>query len=213
MAELLSTLSIVFFVVAGVAFVLAVFLWFFFRIPKVVSDLSGRTAKKSIARMRNAQPSRERDRRGTAGKTSEPKTERQSAEQKPVRPRPVTASQPKPAPQKPVSPKPAPQKPQDEPATAVLQEAETTPLSEERTAPIPDARPLTSLLTDEAAETAPLAVGTAPLPPKGLPDAGATASLTDDSATRPLPETRVRRDPRLRMLDEIILIHTDEVIE
>lgn len=52
MAETLSTLSIISFVVAGVAFVVAIFLWIIFHIPKVISDLSGRTARKSIARMR-----------------------------------------------------------------------------------------------------------------------------------------------------------------
>lgn len=51
MAETLSTLSIISFAVAGVCFVLAVFFWFFFKIPNVIGDLSGRTARKSIAKM------------------------------------------------------------------------------------------------------------------------------------------------------------------
>lgn len=54
MAETLSTLSIISFAVAGVSFVLAVFFWFFFKIPTVIGDLSGRTARKSIAKMRAA---------------------------------------------------------------------------------------------------------------------------------------------------------------
>lgn len=54
MAETLLILSIISFAVAGVSFVLAVFFWFFFRIPTVIGDLSGRTAKKSVARMRAA---------------------------------------------------------------------------------------------------------------------------------------------------------------
>lgn len=54
MAETLSTLSIISFAVAGVSFVIAVFFWFFFKIPTVIGDLSGRTARKSIARMRAA---------------------------------------------------------------------------------------------------------------------------------------------------------------
>jgi len=52
MAEILSTISIVSFVAAGVCFALAVLLWFLFDIPAVIGDLSGRTARKSIARMR-----------------------------------------------------------------------------------------------------------------------------------------------------------------
>lgn len=54
MAETLSTLSIVAFISAGVFFLFAAFFWFFFRIPSVIGDLSGRTARKSIAKMRMA---------------------------------------------------------------------------------------------------------------------------------------------------------------
>lgn len=54
MAETLQLLSIISFAVAAVCLVLAVFLWFFFRIPDVIGDLSGRTARKSIAKMRAA---------------------------------------------------------------------------------------------------------------------------------------------------------------
>ena len=52
MAETLSTLSVISFAIAGVSFVLAVFFWFFFKIPTVIGDLSGRTARKYIAKMR-----------------------------------------------------------------------------------------------------------------------------------------------------------------
>ena len=54
MAETLSLLSIISFAIAGVCLVLAVFLWFFFKIPSVIGDLSGKTARKSIAKMRVA---------------------------------------------------------------------------------------------------------------------------------------------------------------
>lgn len=53
MAETLSTLSIISFIIAGVCLVLAIFLWIFFRIPSVIGDLTGRTARKSIAKMRS----------------------------------------------------------------------------------------------------------------------------------------------------------------
>ncbi|MEE0929377.1 MAG: hypothetical protein UIM53_00085 [Acutalibacteraceae bacterium] len=52
MAEVLSIISLVSFIVSGLCFVLAVFFWFFFKIPSVIGDLSGRTARKSIAKMR-----------------------------------------------------------------------------------------------------------------------------------------------------------------
>lgn len=54
MAETLSTLSIISFVVAGLCLAVAVFLFVYFKIPSVIGDLSGRTARKSIAKMRIA---------------------------------------------------------------------------------------------------------------------------------------------------------------
>lgn len=52
MAQTLQTLSIISFAVSGVCLVLAIFFWFFFKIPRVIGDLSGRTARKSIAMIR-----------------------------------------------------------------------------------------------------------------------------------------------------------------
>lgn len=52
MAEILSNVSIVLYVIAGVCFVLAILFWFVFDIPTVFGDLTGRTARKSIAKMR-----------------------------------------------------------------------------------------------------------------------------------------------------------------
>ena len=52
MAQTLQMLSIISFTVAGVCLVLAIFFCFFFKIPSVIGDLSGRTARKSIAKMR-----------------------------------------------------------------------------------------------------------------------------------------------------------------
>ncbi len=54
MAETLSTLSIVSFVLAAISLAVAVFLWFFFGIPTVIGDLNGNNARRSIARMRAA---------------------------------------------------------------------------------------------------------------------------------------------------------------
>lgn len=54
MAEILSTISIASFVLAGVFFILSILLWFKFKIPKIIGDLTGRTAKASIAKMRES---------------------------------------------------------------------------------------------------------------------------------------------------------------
>lgn len=53
-ADILSLVSLISYIVAGVCLVLAAFFWFFFKIPSVIGDLSGRTAKKSIEKMRQA---------------------------------------------------------------------------------------------------------------------------------------------------------------
>lgn len=52
LAGILSLISTISYGIAAVAAGLAVFLWFKFKIPSVISDLSGRTARKSIARAR-----------------------------------------------------------------------------------------------------------------------------------------------------------------
>lgn len=48
MADTLSLLSVIAFVIAGVSLAVAIFLWFFFHISSVIGDLSGRTDRKSI---------------------------------------------------------------------------------------------------------------------------------------------------------------------
>lgn len=50
--NVLETISLISFVLAAISAVLAVVFWFVFKIPTVISDLSGRTARKSIERMR-----------------------------------------------------------------------------------------------------------------------------------------------------------------
>lgn len=54
MAQIYQTISIVTFSLAAVSLILAVVLWFKFDIWKIIGDLSGRTAKKSIEHMRSA---------------------------------------------------------------------------------------------------------------------------------------------------------------
>ncbi len=52
MAETLSLISIVSFIAAAVCLVVTVILFFWFQIPSVIGDLSGRTARKSILQNR-----------------------------------------------------------------------------------------------------------------------------------------------------------------
>lgn len=52
MAQIFNIISIVSFSLAGVFLIIAVILWIKFNIPKIIGDLTGRTAKKSIAQMR-----------------------------------------------------------------------------------------------------------------------------------------------------------------
>lgn len=52
MAEILSIISLVSFIIAGISFVLAVAFFFVFKIPNVIGDLSGKNAQRSIAQLR-----------------------------------------------------------------------------------------------------------------------------------------------------------------
>lgn len=52
MAELYSTLSIIFYIVAILFFIAAVLIFIALKIPRVFSDLTGRTARKNINRTR-----------------------------------------------------------------------------------------------------------------------------------------------------------------
>ena len=52
MAETFNFISIISFIVALIFVVLAVVIWFVFKIPSVIGDLSGRTAKKTIENLR-----------------------------------------------------------------------------------------------------------------------------------------------------------------
>lgn len=54
MAETLSMLSIISFIIAGIAFVAVVFLWILFKIPRIIGDLSGRNARKTVAKVRSS---------------------------------------------------------------------------------------------------------------------------------------------------------------
>ena len=49
----INIVSIIFFIIAGVSLLVAIYSFIRFNIPQVIGELSGRTAKKSIAQMRD----------------------------------------------------------------------------------------------------------------------------------------------------------------
>lgn len=176
MAQTLQNLSKISFTISGVCFVLAVFLWFFFKIPMVIGDLSGKTARKSIADMRAANErsgikfygeSRTNSERGklTGLMTGTFKTKKKKTEQL-----------------------------KKNPAKSVT---------------VKDA-PETTLLAENKAETLKTQA-------TGLLEAETTGLLVDEDATAPLVDMSNRisvrsKAKKFEMIDEVILIHTDEVI-
>ena len=164
MAQTLQTLSIISFAVAGVCFVLAIFFWFFFKIPTVIGDLSGRTARKSIAKMRAAN-----EKTGTKSyKESKTNAERGK----------LTGTMPDVA-------------DDGKPETGLLAENKADGLESEATG-----------VLDEAT---------------GILESETTGLLIDENATAPL-DTPAHQHPtrtggkKLEMVEEVMFVHTDEVI-
>lgn len=167
MAETLSTLSIISFAVAGVSFVLAVFFWFFFKIPTVIGDLSGRTARKSIAKIRAANEKtgvktyKESKTNAARGKLTGNIPDSAKLTNQETRANPVS------------------------PETRLLAENKAGSIHSEKT----------DMLDSEVTEL--------------LTDAEATAAL-DPAA--PSAVKRTGGKAALKLMEEVMLIHTDEVI-
>lgn len=182
-AEILSLISTISYILAVVCLTLAVFFFFKFQIPSVIGDLSGRTAKKSIARMRDSnEKAGGKGYRPSAANVSRGKlTETMTHAAKPAAPKPAA---PKPAAPKPAAPK----KPQES-----------------------DIPPETRLLAENEAEAPSIQETTL------LGDADATGLLEDPDATTLLEENakpaKRTGGKKLVMLDEVMLIHTDEVLK
>lgn len=168
MAQQLQTLSLIAYIAAAALLTVAVVLWFALKIPSVIGDLSGRTARRSIAKMRaanektGAKPYRQSKVNAARGKL----TETMHGAGKSV-------------------PKKAP------PA------ARTAP---EQTAP-PKPEVTTALLTNNG-ETAFLA------------DSGETALLANGGETALLYRQEARpSSKKIVLLEEVLMVHTDEEIE
>ncbi len=173
MAERLALLSIICFVLAGVFLVVALILWFSFKIPAVIGDLTGRTARKSIAQMR-------------AANEKSGKTRRESK---------AGAAQGSRCgdPRKSGTPGAQPQKAgHDRPETGLLMENQMDGYATEETAVLQD-------------------VST-------VPDGETTSLLAEEEETASLVPPRQNRPAcsggtKLTMVDEVILVDTDEKIE
>ena len=166
-AEILELVSLISFIVAGVCLVLAAFFWFFFKIPTVIGDLSGRTAKKSIEKMRQANMQ--------SGNKSYRSSVTNAARGKIT----DTMEHPTAAPRHVAPPASA-----GRPETGLLEENKTSALHSAETVAL-DSVEATGLLVDEGATTA-LNVPAEPAMRSG--------------------------GKKLTMINEIMLIHTDEVI-
>lgn len=191
MAEKLATASTVLLLLSAVFLLLAVFFFILFNIPSVISDLSGRTAKKSITKLRAANeksaskfygPSDHNRKRGKLTETIV-QTEKNGKKEKPEK-----------------------RKTQKQGKKALVFASM-------------DDRPETGLLAEnrmgekeESSETTPLAAAGETedlLSEKG--DAGATMELENTEKT-PRKSTSRSGGLKLTVLDEVILVNTDEVI-
>ena len=170
MAETLSTLSVISFIVAAAALAAAIFLWIFFKIPRVIGDLSGRNARKSIARVRaNNEKSGGKSYRPSAANAERGK---------------LTSTIPQ---------------TQAEQATEEIKPAEDTVetgLLAENRARGKETAGTELLVKDALGET------------RG--DENATVPLTDSPAPA---QPHAAGGKRLQMIEEVMLVHTDEVME
>lgn len=195
-AEILSLISLISYITSGVCLVLAIVFFFVFRIPAVVGDLSGRTARKSIARMRASneqaggqgyKPSITNAQRGKltadiihAGKMTTPAKKKTDT---------------------PMEPKPEVDNGSTE--TGLLAENRAELSGGQETMPL-DEEEATGLLLD-------------PQETVKLQDVEETALLSDDEAAAVQEKDPVHREQhtggkKLSMVDDVMLIHTDEVL-
>lgn len=170
-AEILSLISLISYIIAGISLVLAIFFWFFFKIPSVIGDLSGRTAKKSIARRRASN-----ERAGGKGyQSSATNANRGKLTDTMQHSRKLKGEAKKEQP---------PVREEQMPETGLLATNQVQAFDNQQT----------ELLGNEATGT--------------LVDEDATVALQESPA---LP-TRRTGGKQLKMLNEVMLIHTDEVI-
>ena len=170
MANILSIISIISFILAGIFLALAVFFWFWFNVPSVIGDLSGRTARKSIAKIREGNAK-------SGAKTFRPSAINEERGK-------LTSTMPQMGEKKSGSLQKAQMSKADPSVTQVLVENQAESIESADTA----------LLREEEAAT--------------------TALLVDDSGEelQSMNFSTQKKGKQLVMLDDVVLIHTDEVL-
>ena len=154
MAEMLSNASFISYIAAIIFLVSAVIVWFVFKIPMVIGDLSGRNARKSIEQLR-----KNNEKNGN----------------KPYRSSAVNAARGK--------------------ITETIKGAECAEA---------DANYETGILSGNHADTY---------------DQGTTGSLLEENETQPLERssriafTKRSGEIEIKLIEEIIMVHTEEIIK
>ncbi len=192
MADTLELLSRIFYAAASAAFLAAVVLWFRLKIPQTISDLTGRSARKSIAEVRarnegggvkNYRPSKVNLARGKLTRDFMSKQEGKTTEKLLQGGR--------------------------RPDTVLLSETQAT-----ETTPLAGGNAPTTQLHDQADatnyETEKLDPRTQQLDPKTQPLD--RASQTPDTVLLDPSPARQQEGKQLQILEEILLVHTDEVL-
>lgn len=185
-AEILSMASRIFYVLAGIGAGLAVFFWFKFKIPAVIADLSGQTAKKSIEQIRKFNEKSS----GQSYKTDAVNEKRKRVEKK----------------GKSAAAKSAKVSPMERKREKNQEQLPETGLLEESRAEYKEV-PMTEVLDESLA-------GGAETDLLGEEQTGLlleeTGMLTEE--TMPLDQSQTVSRVKLVILEEVMLIHTDEQI-
>ena len=208
-----STISLIGYIAAGVFLAAAVVLFFVFKIPTVIGDLSGRTARKSIAKQRAAnESSGSKSFRPSEGNVARGKITESMPDAKKQKAKPPAAPG-QAAPQRPAAP--APQQrpvPRQRPVQPVPQQRPAAP--QRPGAPVPNADPMlqgTGMYEENKIR------GVASAETEMLSDLNETVALDEGNTTVSLneptaPAAAPAGGKQLTMVNEVMLIHTDEVI-
>lgn len=192
MAEKLLTASVILLVLSAVFLFLAIFFFLLFNIPSVIGDLSGRTAKRSILKLR---AENEKSSNKFYGSSEQNKVRGKLTDSMEAFDKNKTSSK------------------------AEKRKASKNGKKKDLVFATMDDRPETGLLNENRREDAVSSQATTSLNPDDatdelLPKAEDASLTTDLLAASPAVRKAAKRTGgvKLSLLDEIILIHTDEVI-
>ena len=191
MAEKLSMASVILLVASAVFLFLAVFFFLLFNIPSVISDLSGRTAKRSISKLRAVN---EKSSNKFYGSSDQNKSRGKLTDSMEILDKGNSSKK------------------------AEKNKALKYGKKKELVFAAMDDRPETGLLSENRREASVSSQETTALNPNDATDelipSGGAASTTDLLVAAPATQKTVKRTGgiKLSLLDEVILVHTDEVI-